>query len=282
MFNKKSARFWVGLVLVMSLALVLVFGCSNERQGVTTPKNEVAESEDISVGQLHNEVMKKYLIIAYKEKLFQKYGEEGWRIPWEDAKTAMHMALNDVMQKHDLPTLTEKDVEEAMAPIVECARKGIMDLFHQETISPQGIMRAAEAGYISEESAMGLSEAFNIIKDQNPDRPFQTNSALVELQQENPAVDIMIRSIAFWKEVQGGRDFLRGDEKDKEEDDGDGGGFWDGVKDWWEKHKVQVREVYVGTCDAAGGAIGAGLGPGGVIAGAALGTAAGTIAWPPY
>jgi hypothetical protein len=281
-FNKKSAKFWVSSILVVSLVFVIVFGCSNERQGITNPKNIVAESEDISVGQLHNEVMKKYLIIAYKEKLFQNYGEEGWRIPWEDAKRAMHTALNEVMQKYGLPTFTEMDVEEAMAPVVECAREGIMDLFHQETISSQGMMKAAEAGYIDEESAIDLSKAFNMIKEQDPQRPFQRSIALAKLQEENSSVDIMVHSIAFWEEVQGGKDFLREDKKDKEEDDEDGGSVWDGVKDWWEKHKQQVREVYIGTCDALGGAIGAGLGLGGLVAGAALGTAAGTIAWPPY
>jgi len=99
-----------------------------------------------------------------------------------------------------------------------------------------------------------------------------------KLQENNFSVDILVHSMSFWKEVQGGNKFLKKDDKDKDDDDD----IWDDIIDWWKRHKVQIREVFVGACDSAGGVIGSCAGPAGTIAGAALGTAAGTTIWPPY
>ena len=142
-------------MIVIMIFSVLLPGCSNERDGIIEPNKEISNN-GISYGKLHNEIMKEYLIIAYKEKLFKYYGDEGWRIPWNKAKKAMLKACNKTFQENNLPIISEKDLETIMNRILELSNKGVLDLFHPETVSPESINKAANMGYIDKKISKGL------------------------------------------------------------------------------------------------------------------------------
>ncbi|HMA75847.1 MAG TPA: hypothetical protein VKO43_00900 [Candidatus Krumholzibacteriaceae bacterium] len=280
MFSKirnMEIKVYIGFILVM-FATINIFGCSNEEQGIINPqKGGNRDETEISAGELHNQIMKDYLITAYEENLFQDFGEEGWRIKWEKAKPALIKAYNHIMEKHSLKyRVNRTDIEKTMRDIVSLSKNGV-DLFHQETVSPVKIETAVNAGFLPEKAGT-LNRAFRIMLQQE-DRSIYQAKALVKIQEKEPVVDILVNSTTFWKEVQSFEpDSSVGRENpDSTEDD-----IWDNFKGWWNCHKVQIREVFVGGCDAVGGAAGSPSGPGGTIAGAVLGTAAGSIAWPPY
>ncbi len=262
------------LTCVLTSAIILL-GCSD--QGIINPKKVVVEGK--TPGELHNEIMEEYLGLCVKNDLFREGGDR-LRVSWTDARNSMITAFNKVMQWNKLPyRVTEKELEEKMQAIGSMAESGVLDLFHQETITPEKIRHAAQQGFL-QPTATKLARALEIVKmEEDYPHPVYTTGLQAELEEltSDPSVEIFRKSVEFWKEVQ---DTVIVDKEDDEEKDR-WEDWWNILRNWWHKHEPQIREVYVGACDAAGGALGSGAGPGGIVLGAVLGTAAGTIAWPP-
>jgi len=264
MYNSKISLFISAIVMI-----AIMTGCSGSEK-IMTPGGE--NKSEKTLGELHNEVLKTYLIICYKDGLFKEdYGERGLKVSWDDMRSTMTEAYNLIMKRNNLAyRVTEEDVEVKMQAIKKMAEDGVVNFFDPESVTPAKLRIAVTKGYLKP----GVGKVAKAVERELS--PHQIYAAEIE---KDPEVEVFKKSMELWKEVQ--TPPVVGKDEDEEEDDW-WDDWWHKLRHWWHKHEPQIRTVYVATCDAGGGFIGAGIGNlGGCLLGTAIGSAAGTAAWPP-
>lgn len=305
LFNEIMIKKSAGIAIVMVLLTGIFPSCTNDNS-VTVPQNEnlVTEKEletsDLPVvvlrkldnasfdeiGSIHNEVLKRFLTEAVMNELFEKRDDEGWRVPWEEARHVLCRHFNEVLANRGfVDRLTEEDLDKLMRKLIGFTRKMSLDPFHPESFHPKQLMDAAKVGFLSKNGAARMSRTIERVINNSNSPLLLTNSEESELQ-DYPLMDSIFRhSVIFWRELYGdrnsGRAIVTQDEDKDSDNSGDNGddGIWDDVKEWFSKNKQEVEIMYVAVFDTVGVFYGSSLGIVGAVGGCVIMSGAGMISW---
>jgi hypothetical protein len=242
------------LIIFILSSLCLMFCSCGEHENVLLPKQEDGD-EEISFGQLHNEILTAY---ASERRIFLD------RMTREEATTLFVEAANRVFKNHSMQfRVDEYFVKSKLEEFRHFEEESRFSFFRPASNPELAIEFLENRGKITPERSEALLGCWKRIC--NPEIAPRLTS--VEPVPIDPTIDIAVHSAEWWRDFYTYMDTYVESHPE--------------LQGWWDRWKKRVREAAFIASDFIGGAI-ASPGVVSTLAGAALASLAFTFAWPPY